>query len=100
MLRCLSCTRPALPRHSRCAEHQRQHQNARNAKRGGTGWIWQATRERIIARDGGCRMPEPHEGKLNVDHRTPLSEGGDNSDANLWTLCEAHHRVKGREVTA
>lgn len=33
--------------------------------------------------------------RLEVDHRIPLSRGGDNSDENLWTLCFACNRGKG-----
>ena len=31
---------------------------------------------------------------LELDHRVPLSEGGDNGDANLWLLCVDCHKAK------
>lgn len=31
---------------------------------------------------------------LEVDHRVPLSEGGDNEPPNLWLLCTDCHKVK------
>ena len=31
---------------------------------------------------------------LEVDHRRPLIEGGDNADANLWLLCCDCHKLK------
>ena len=31
---------------------------------------------------------------LEVDHRVPLSEGGDNDYANLWLLCVECHKAK------
>ena len=49
------------------------------------------TRIRILDRDHrtcqGCGRKAP-DVILVVDHRTPVEEGGDNTDANLWTLCE------------
>jgi len=38
-------------------------------------------------------MPAPHEGALKVDHIVPRSLGGSSEDANLRTLCKAHHDV-------
>jgi hypothetical protein len=31
---------------------------------------------------------------LEVDHRTPLCQGGSNDDANLWLLCIPCHKAK------
>lgn len=55
-----------------------------------------ARRARIIARDGGqCRYPECSETKgLEIDHVIPLAIGGKDDDANLETLCAAHHLSK------
>lgn len=81
---------------SRCGPHEQRYRLERSrrahGKRAGSGWAWQAIRERIIRRDGGCVMPGPHAGPLRVDHIRPLSQGGTNGDANLRTLCFAHHR--------
>jgi len=78
-------------RKGRCAAHLHAQQQRHNAQFG--GWSWAETRKRIIARDGGCVMPAPHEGALKVDHIVPRSLGGSSEDANLRTLCKAHHDV-------
>lgn len=36
--------------------------------------------------------------KLHVDHRTPLSAGGKNTEANLWCLCSNCNEGKKDEV--
>lgn len=81
---------------SRCAPHRQRYELARSRRyhtaRAGSGWAWQAIRERIIARDGGCVMAGPHSGPLRVDHIVPLSRGGTNEDSNLRALCLDHHR--------
>lgn len=52
-------------------------------------------RASIIRRDGGvCRMCNRPGGSgrhLQVHHRRPVSQGGDNDPANLVTLCDACH---------
>lgn len=60
---------------------------------------WRAKRERILIRDAfACRscsrVVSGHE--ANVDHITPLEEGGADNDANLQTLCRSCHGVKTR----
>lgn len=66
-----------------------------------SGSSWMATRRRIMQRDkftcaccGAIRMD--HE----VDHRTPLEQGGSNDDDNLQLLCSGGgrcHDLKTRE---
>lgn len=97
MRRCLDCG-TLIRRGSRCRLHERIHQQKRNQQRGGTGWAWQAIRQRILSRDGGCTETAPHDcrGRLEVDHIVPIEEGGPNADANLTTLCQVAHRAKGQ----
>lgn len=72
----------------RCGVHTRAYQARRNASRGGSGWAVTASRERVIARDGGCVGPGPHGGEgFVVDHVVPLWAGGADTDANKQTLC-------------
>ena len=54
------------------------------------------TKAHIIARDGHrCRYPGCEETTgLEVDHVIPLAMGGKDEDANLETLCSAHHLQK------
>lgn len=59
---------------------------------------WRKRRARIIKRDKGlCQMCLAR-GRTTiateVDHKTPRSEGGDDSDSNLWSLCNPCHTEK------
>lgn len=107
MTRCLTC-HALIPRGPRCRACQRgldsvqlarlhamADDQARAAKRSGPDGSWSTLRRRAIDRDGGCVMPPPHEGRLEVDHIIPLAAGGSNEIANLRVLCRAHHMGKG-----
>ena len=50
----------------------------------------------IKERDGGCCLVCGSTVQLEVDHRIALMNGGDNSDANLGTLCDSCHIEKTR----
>lgn len=53
---------------------------------------------RVDARQGGrrCAVPScPVVVPLELDHRRPLSRGGDNHWSNLQWLCREHNRRKG-----
>lgn len=51
---------------------------------------------KIKQRDGHrCRACGSTD-KLMVDHRLPVSRGGDHNETNLWTLCERCHGRKHR----
>lgn len=60
---------------------------------------WPAIRARILQRDGhrcthtdhGQRCPAP---ATDVDHITPVSQGGTDAPANLRSLCRRHHGLK------
>ena len=55
-------------------------------------------RERIMLRDGAaCRKCGKMVGKLEVDHVTPLSLGGGESDSNRQLLCIDCHKTKSDE---
>lgn len=57
--------------------------------------VWAAMRARIFARDnyrcGYCGAG----GRLECDHKTPVSRGGSHDDDNLVTACFACNRAKG-----
>lgn len=59
-------------------------------------------KRRIYVRDGGhccmCRrVVDLHDSEL--DHRVALQFGGDNEEANLWTLCiDCHSKKSAREA--
>lgn len=84
MRRCLQC--PTLIfSGSRCPTHKAQH-------RGGSGHQWEKMRQLILARDGGCVLPPPHDYlgvAPRIDHIDP---NGPSVPANLRTLCLLHHR--------
>ena len=98
---CLKCG--ALSKGTYCSRH--------SALAGGTGQrgtsaTWAATRRRILVRDG-FRCTHYEQGErctetqgLQVDHTTPLSLGGTESDENLRTLCTEHHRQKTAKENA
>jgi hypothetical protein len=57
-------------------------------------------RARVLERDGfKCRRcgKGPTEGPLEVDHITPVSEGGTADESNLQTLCKPCNRGKGTD---
>lgn len=61
------------------------------------GRIWGRTRERIAKRDGyRCKQCEClwDSQADQVDHVTPLEQGGSNDDDNLQLLCDACHKLK------
>jgi 5-methylcytosine-specific restriction endonuclease McrA len=61
---------------------------------------WQHARALARRRDGGCVLRDQGgcEGRLEVHHRIPLNRGGDNSLANLLTVCSTHHGQLEREA--
>ena len=77
-----------------CAGCEGKRAAARNARRGGSGWVNQVNNARVKARDGGFLMASDGRcgGPLRVDHVVPLSEGGPDEDGNKRTLCLRHHR--------
>ena len=68
------------------------------------GSSWQATRARVMRRDGGlccyCRPFGHLTTGAEVDHRRPLWAGGTDADRNLATTCRDHHRAKTRAEEA
>lgn len=68
------------------------------------GRVWQRLRRQVFARDSwrcvlcGVRGVERDEGDgdrvLEVDHLVEVADGGDNSLANLRTVCRECHRSK------
>lgn len=59
------------------------------------GEVKKTTREEVLERDiHRCVSCREAEEKLEVDHITPVAEGGDGSLANLQTLCRGCHLQK------
>ena len=58
-----------------------------------------SARFKVMKRDGYscqiCGRTADDGVKLEVDHKTPKSQGGNNSLENLWTLCFECNRGKG-----
>ena len=63
---------------------------------------WRAVRARVLDRDGWRCVQCGKAGRLEVDHVVPVGKGGSAWDeANLQTLCRAHHfaKTKGENET-
>lgn len=64
------------------------------------GARWQSVRARVIRRDAGlccyCQAFGHMTTAAEVDHTRPLWAGGSDSEANLRSICLAHHRAKTR----
>ena len=57
---------------------------------------WSRLRRRILERDRWRCSRCSRAGRLEVDHRQPVSRGGSNDPSNLQTLCVRCHRHKSR----
>lgn len=70
-----------------------------NEMLGISGWQRQRDNQRILERDGHtcrqCGAPA-----TEVDHVTPLSEGGHDIDSNKQALCEPCHTTKTQAEAA
>lgn len=61
----------------------------------------QSLRHKILKRDGyrcqlcGRQAIDGHDVRLEVDHKIPVSQGGQTVEENLWTLCWDCNRGKG-----
>lgn len=98
--RCLVC-QALIPRGSRCPAHVVAKAKAHTARRvaamgGGNGWAQSALRARIRVRDGHACVLCGSRGPLEVDHITPLLQGGAHTEANMRTLCRSCHVARSR----
>jgi len=68
------------------------HSDVRNELGNTRENISQRLRYKILMRDNGicqrCGAVASDGVKMHVDHKIPVDMGGDNSEENLWTLCE------------
>ena len=110
MTRCLRCDK-VIASGSMCADCRTRYETTRAARkqqlRGGSGYQWQRTRERIYARDGGvCQLADDDCDPIlsiddcEIDPIEELADGGTSDDSNLRVLCPTHHRRKTREQAA
>ena len=76
------CGNQARPGKARCVDHYREYERERSARRRETtkGIFktkkWAMTRKAVLARDPICKVCDDAI-STEVDHITPLSEGGD-----------------------
>jgi 5-methylcytosine-specific restriction enzyme A len=102
--RCIEPSCPHLVRDGyRCPAHQRQADQARDARRGttaqrGLGAAWQVIARKVIAEEGACRDCG-HTGSpanpLTCDHIVPRALGGTDERGNLTCRCRRHNSAKG-----
>lgn len=88
------CTEPGCPelvQGSRCTKHAKQAQARRAARETWRdyGADWQRVRKLILKREPACRMCGQK--ATDVDHITPLKDGGTHDPSNLRPLCHSCH---------
>lgn len=85
--------RPVKPRKGNWDKDGRPSAHAR-----GYGWDWQKLRAKVLKRDRGLCVVCLGDGvttlATDVDHVIPKSRGGTDDEANLQSLCDAHHKAK------
>ena len=63
-----------------------------------SGGRWQKLRERILRRDASLCQPCKARGHITlaaeVDHITPIHQGGDDDERNLQAICSECHKAK------
>ena len=94
---CVKCGKPTA--RSYCPDHQPKpwESSTRSEKVKLSGSAQQARRVRVIDKYLGCchvcgKVFAPAD--LEVDHRIPLSEGGEDTEANCAPICKPCHRSK------
>jgi 5-methylcytosine-specific restriction protein A len=60
----------------------------------GYGHRWRKLRRLKLNADPMCQWPGCDRAATDVDHIRPRARGGDDSNANLQSLCHAHHSEK------
>lgn len=106
-----ACLTPGCPRLAtrgfRCEVCRSEQTRARREREGtnsarGYGATWQRLRAMILAEEPLCRECAK-EGRTelatDVDHITPIKQGGPNTRANLQPLCKMHHSRKTMSET-
>lgn len=103
--RCSSpgCRNMKAPRSGYCAEHQPTFTRKSRARyHSGLGWFYSSTAWRnfrlVILRENPiCMHPDCSEPATDVDHITPIADGGEKFDRkNCQALCHSHHSQKTR----
>ena len=103
------CSQPGCPNITDgqfCKEHKAAHDKEYDQQRGtsaerGYGANWQRLRKMVLARQPICEDPFGFHKEYNetvaaneVDHITPLADGGSNEMINLQALCKPCHSTK------
>lgn len=87
-------------RHDRDAERERNERRSTAAKIYSSG-RWKQLRRRTLLERPWCVWPGCHLPAVEVDHVTPLQDGGDPWDeTNLQPLCVGHHHRKTADDVA
>ena len=94
----LTCLKPRVgaPPPTRLAAQGGVHGHERENAAG--GHKWRQIRKRVLARDCGMCVLCQKQGRFTlaaeVDHITPVWEGGTDAENNLQSLCPPCHRAK------
>lgn len=96
------CSEPGTVK-GKCRDHARVYDEQikkDTAERRGvyTSRRWKGLRTLVFKQQGGkCAVPDCYNLATDLDHVTPLRDGGDPYDrANLQGLCKKHHSSKTR----
>lgn len=96
------CSSPATYR-AYCRRHAQERERAIN--RPGYSLYrtkrWKLLRKRVLYENPLCQAPGCEDIATDVDHITPLFDGGPPLDrSNLQALCKRHHSLKSRQERA
>jgi 5-methylcytosine-specific restriction protein A len=90
-----TCTTPGCPylvTKGKCSECRSRYDRERGSSASrGYGISWRAIRRRYLRRNPVCEFERCSQDATEVHHLDGLGPKGDNSDANLMSLCNSHH---------
>ncbi|QSR35563.1 HNH endonuclease [Marinobacterium iners] len=94
-----ACGRKTTAAHGYCEDHAHLHKPWGTRKGSGRGGRpWRRKRDHVLQRDKGLCQPCLKQNRISpatqVDHITPVAEGGTDADSNLQAICKACHDVK------
>lgn len=94
----LPCSKPGCPHRKPCPVHkaQRSPDPRPSASERGYDQKWRRIRAAFLKKYSACAVCGAE--ATEVDHITPLKDGGTNEWSNLQPLCKSHHSQKTNQV--